>query len=144
MLEEKGVLPQEADRRAGYRVFGSKPGAYGAGLQTLIDERIWDGDGDLADAYLGWSGYAYIAHLLTAVEQTAQLREQELRKELAKAASDAEAKRKEEDAERERLAALRAEKEGQEKAAAEAAAEPAAPRTRRSRVAVAEEGARGR
>ncbi len=29
----------EAARRAGYRVFGSKPGAYGAGLQTLIDER---------------------------------------------------------------------------------------------------------
>jgi cobalamin biosynthesis Mg chelatase CobN len=29
---------REAARRAGYRVFGSKPGAYGAGLQALIDE----------------------------------------------------------------------------------------------------------
>ncbi|MGC2415829.1 MAG: cobaltochelatase subunit CobN, partial [Stellaceae bacterium] len=33
--------------------------AYGAGLQTLIDERIWREEGDLAEAYLGWSGWAY-------------------------------------------------------------------------------------
>jgi cobaltochelatase CobN len=58
-LEDRGVGPEEAARRAGYRVFGSKPGAYGAGLQTMIDERIWDGEADLAEAYLGWSGYAY-------------------------------------------------------------------------------------
>jgi cobaltochelatase CobN len=58
-LEYRGVGPEEAARRAGYRVFGSKPGAYGAGLQTMIDERIWDGEADLAEAYLGWSGYAY-------------------------------------------------------------------------------------
>ena len=58
-LEAQGVPPPEAERRAGYRVFGSKPGAYGAGLQTMIDERIWDDDDDLAEAYLGWSGYAY-------------------------------------------------------------------------------------
>ena len=31
--------PTTRARRAGYRVFGSKPGAYGAGLQALIDER---------------------------------------------------------------------------------------------------------
>ena len=41
-LENQGVAPDEAARRAGYRVFGSKPGAYGAGLQTLIDERLWE------------------------------------------------------------------------------------------------------
>jgi cobaltochelatase CobN len=58
-LENQGVAPEEAERRAGYRVFGSKPGAYGAGLQTLIDERLWEDETDLADAYLGWSGYAY-------------------------------------------------------------------------------------
>ena len=28
--------------RPGYRVFGSKPGAYGAGLQALIDEGGWE------------------------------------------------------------------------------------------------------
>src|SRR6185437_7336839 len=41
-LEQAGVPADEAARRAGYRVFGSKPGAYGAGLQALIDERGWD------------------------------------------------------------------------------------------------------
>jgi cobaltochelatase CobN len=58
-LEAAGVAPEGAARRAGYRIFGSKPGAYGAGLQTLIDERIWDEEGDLAEAYLGWSQWAY-------------------------------------------------------------------------------------
>ncbi len=41
------------------RVFGSKPGAYGAGLQALIDERIWADKADLGAAYLEWGGYAY-------------------------------------------------------------------------------------
>jgi cobaltochelatase CobN len=60
-LEATGVAPGDAAHRAGYRIFGSQPGAYGAGLQTLIDERIWQGEGDLADAYLGWSQWAYAA-----------------------------------------------------------------------------------
>ena len=58
-LEAQGIPPEDAARRAGYRVFGAKPGAYGAGLQTLIDERIWSDEGDLAETWLGWSGYAY-------------------------------------------------------------------------------------
>ncbi|CCE96245.1 cobalamin biosynthetic protein CobN [Sinorhizobium fredii HH103] len=58
-LEERGVEPKEAGRRASYRVFGAKPGAYGAGLQALIDEKGWEKRGDLADAYLTWGGYAY-------------------------------------------------------------------------------------
>jgi len=44
---------------AGFRIFGAKPGAYGAGLQALIDERIWNDTADLANAYLTWGGYAY-------------------------------------------------------------------------------------
>ncbi|HKF72052.1 MAG TPA: cobaltochelatase subunit CobN, partial [Stellaceae bacterium] len=58
-LVARGAPVAEADRRAGARVFGSKPGAYGAGLQTLIDERTWKDDGDLAEAYLAWGSYAY-------------------------------------------------------------------------------------
>jgi cobaltochelatase CobN len=50
---------QAAARRAASRVFGSKPGAYGAGLQALIDERGWTERGDLARAYVAWGGYAY-------------------------------------------------------------------------------------
>src|SRR6185312_15124506 len=47
------------ERRALYRVFGSMPGAYGAGLQVPIDEGVWDGEGDLAETYLAWSRWAY-------------------------------------------------------------------------------------
>jgi len=58
-LEAAGVPPDEAARRAVYRIFGSQPGAYGAGLQALIDEGIWQDDADLAEGYLGWSQWAY-------------------------------------------------------------------------------------
>ena len=51
--------PTEAWRRATYRIFGSKPGAYGAGLQAMFDERLWDKDADLSDAFLEWGQYAY-------------------------------------------------------------------------------------
>lgn len=49
----------EAERQARYRVFGSKPGAYGAGLLPLIDERNWHDDADFAETYVEWGGYAY-------------------------------------------------------------------------------------
>ena len=58
-LVADGVARQDAERRAGYRVFGSKPGAYGAGLQALIDERGWREEADLARAWIVWGGYAY-------------------------------------------------------------------------------------
>ncbi len=58
-LRAAGAPGDEAARQAGFRVFGSKPGAYGAGLQALIDEGGWQDDGDLADAYLAWGGFAY-------------------------------------------------------------------------------------
>jgi cobaltochelatase CobN len=58
-LKGEGLDEKQAARRAGYRVFGSKPGAYGAGLQALIDEKGWRDRADLAEAYLVWGGYAY-------------------------------------------------------------------------------------
>ena len=58
-LVAAGADGATAARRAGFRVFGSKPGAYGAGLQTLIDERGWETEADLARAYIAWGGYAY-------------------------------------------------------------------------------------
>ncbi|HYM04304.1 MAG TPA: cobaltochelatase subunit CobN, partial [Stellaceae bacterium] len=58
-LVSHGADAVSARARAAHRVFGSKPGAYGAGLQALIDERGWDGEADLARAYLAWSGFAY-------------------------------------------------------------------------------------
>jgi cobaltochelatase CobN len=62
MEEGDDVNPAAARTRAGetaHRVYGSKPGAYGAGLQAMIDERLWANKADLADAYLEWGGYAY-------------------------------------------------------------------------------------
>ncbi|GAC1040772.1 cobaltochelatase subunit CobN [Rhizobium sp. No.120] len=58
-LEAAGLDTASANRRAGYRIFGSKPGAYGAGLQALIDEKGWERRADLAEAYLVWGSYAY-------------------------------------------------------------------------------------
>ncbi|RIJ77185.1 cobaltochelatase subunit CobN [Nakamurella silvestris] len=47
------------DRRAGTRIFGSKPGAYGAGLLPLIESGNWRDDSDLAEVYTAWGGFAY-------------------------------------------------------------------------------------
>jgi cobaltochelatase CobN len=41
------------------RVYGSAPGAYGAGLQGLIDSGHWETRGDLGEAFLNWSSWAY-------------------------------------------------------------------------------------
>ncbi|KQV34665.1 MULTISPECIES: cobaltochelatase subunit CobN [unclassified Rhizobium] len=54
-----GMAEKEAARRASYRVFGAKPGSYGAGLQALMDEDGWQDRADFAEAYLTWGSYAY-------------------------------------------------------------------------------------
>ncbi len=41
------------------RVFSSKPGAYGAGLQAPLDDGRWETRAELSAAYLSWSAYAY-------------------------------------------------------------------------------------
>jgi cobaltochelatase CobN len=43
------------------RVYGSAPGAYGAGLQGLIDSGQWEQRADLGEAFLNWSGWRYDA-----------------------------------------------------------------------------------
>ena len=53
-------LAQHGDeRRSTTRIFGSKPGTYGAGLLQLIDSRNWRDDADLAQVYTAWGGFAY-------------------------------------------------------------------------------------
>jgi cobaltochelatase CobN len=54
-----GMASSEAQARSLYRVFGSKPGTYGAGILPLLDERNWRSDQDLAAVYVAWGGYAY-------------------------------------------------------------------------------------
>jgi cobaltochelatase CobN len=58
-LLTQGLSEIEAQQQALYRVFGSKPGSYGAGILPLIDERNWQDVNDLAEAYITWGGYAY-------------------------------------------------------------------------------------
>ncbi len=58
-LIASGIAAEHATTMAGHRIFGAKPGAYGAGLQALIDEKIWDTKADLAAAYVIWGAYAY-------------------------------------------------------------------------------------
>ena len=55
--EEKTAGADE--RRSTTRIFGSKPGAYGAGLLPLMDAQNWRDDKDLAEVYAVWGGYAY-------------------------------------------------------------------------------------
>lgn len=58
-LRDAGAAPADAWREAGYRIFGSPPGTYGAGILQLIDERQWRSDADFAETYVNWGGYAY-------------------------------------------------------------------------------------
>jgi cobaltochelatase CobN len=60
-LQAGGLDAELAERRARYRIFGSKPGTYGAGILPLIDEGNWQTGADFASAYINWGGYAYTA-----------------------------------------------------------------------------------
>ena len=53
-------LAEHGDRRrATTRIFGSKPGSYGAGILPLIEAGNWRDDADLAEVYTTWGGFAY-------------------------------------------------------------------------------------
>jgi len=58
-LQQQGLDAEQAARQAGWRVFGAKPGAYGAGIQNAIDGRLWQTREDLAEVYLNHGSYAY-------------------------------------------------------------------------------------
>ena len=46
-------------RRATTRIFGSKPGSYGAGILQVVESGNWRNDQDLAEVYTAWGGFAY-------------------------------------------------------------------------------------
>ncbi|MGQ9512372.1 cobaltochelatase subunit CobN [Thermodesulfitimonas sp.] len=48
-----------AREEALFRIFSDPPGAYGAGVNHLVDNQNWEDLSDLAKAYLAWGGYAY-------------------------------------------------------------------------------------
>jgi hypothetical protein len=83
---------------------------------------------------IGWGGHAFIQQMLTTVEQTVQ--QAELKWEEERKAAEAEAKRKADEAEQQRLAAAKAEQERQARAA-EAEAKREADKAEQQRLAAA-------
>ena len=59
--DQSGSTANSASERSAslYRIFGSKPGSYGAGILPVLDERNWQNVQDLAEVYTAWGGYAY-------------------------------------------------------------------------------------
>ncbi|WP_214405048.1 cobaltochelatase subunit CobN [Pseudonocardia lacus] len=56
---EQNFVRAHDDGERPVRIFGSKPGTYGAGLLQLVESRNWRDDADLAEVYSTWGGYAY-------------------------------------------------------------------------------------
>jgi cobaltochelatase CobN len=54
-----GIDQEQARIEACYRIFGCRPGAYGAGVSDAIDSKNWKDENDLAEIYVKWGGYAY-------------------------------------------------------------------------------------
>lgn len=54
-----GQSDAEAERASTWRVFGPRPGGYGAGLQASIASGNWTERADLAEAYLRAGAFAY-------------------------------------------------------------------------------------
>ncbi|WP_449245689.1 cobaltochelatase subunit CobN [Desulfobacca acetoxidans] len=57
----QGVSLEDKDRfrRLSYRIFCAQPGVYRAGVNLAVHASAWKTEGDLADVYLFWNGYAY-------------------------------------------------------------------------------------
>jgi cobaltochelatase CobN len=57
-------------KMAAKRVFSSKPGSYGVGVNLAIDAAAWQDDADLAEAFINWTGYAFGSGMDNQSEQT--------------------------------------------------------------------------
>ena len=82
-LVGEGLDMDAATRRASYRVFSSKTGAYGTGVMELIENRSWREAHDLADVVLTWGGWAYGVDATNGVEAADAFRRQVAAVELA-------------------------------------------------------------
>ncbi|MCI0812852.1 MAG: cobaltochelatase subunit CobN, partial [Chloroflexi bacterium] len=67
----EGADQNEAESESLYRIFGSKPGSYGAGILQAIDQGNWQTDEDLANVYTAWGSFAYTRqrHGVSAVKE---------------------------------------------------------------------------
>jgi cobaltochelatase CobN len=55
----RGASEAASQRQASWRVFGPRPGGYGAGVQEVIDSGRWEAPDDIAQAYLRAGAFAY-------------------------------------------------------------------------------------
>lgn len=62
-MEAKGITGEKAMERASARIFGCPPGAYGVGVDVLLNSKKWENSDDLGKTYIQWSGHAYGRHL---------------------------------------------------------------------------------
>lgn len=58
-MADRGLPMEEARRRSTYRLFGDRPGVYGAGADTLVESQRWETRAELGEIFLDWGGYAY-------------------------------------------------------------------------------------
>lgn len=58
-LTLEGLDYAEALKKASYRIFGCPPGAYGAGVGAVLEEKNWETVDDLAEVYIRWGAHAY-------------------------------------------------------------------------------------
>ena len=58
-LVELGYSREEAVEHAKYRIYGSPPGSYGAGVNLAVEASAWKDREELAKIWIQWSGYAY-------------------------------------------------------------------------------------
>lgn len=54
-----GGAGQPDYRSATARIFGSRPGTYGTGVNLAVSASAWEKEADLAEIFLEWSGYVY-------------------------------------------------------------------------------------
>ncbi len=54
-----GQAAEEAQRQATWRVFGPRPGGYGAGVDAVLDSGRWQTGADVAEVYVQAGAFAY-------------------------------------------------------------------------------------
>ncbi len=54
-----GMSAEDARLNAQSRIFGARPGQYGAGISSAVDQANWQDSDDLSNIYLNWGSYAY-------------------------------------------------------------------------------------
>ncbi len=69
LILQDGIAEADAFRRATMRIFGDKPGTYGAGVDLALKASAWENEGELARVFTAFSGYAYGDGLTGAVSR---------------------------------------------------------------------------